>query len=101
MTTFRNFRLISTGQWLDVLLTMDGDMFSVAAISHRTDIAAGFGLLLADVEVVDGPADARTGVLIPAPIPAPAPLKPDQIAWTAATVADRVTMLGKYARFIP
>ena len=41
----RCFRKIDTGQWVDVLFTVDGDEFSVPEQSHRTDIANAVGVL--------------------------------------------------------
>ena len=88
---FRNFRVIATGQWLNVLLTTEGDSFSfsVSARTHREQIALGFGLPIGDIEVLDGPADQRRGILVPAPVPPPNP-DPDYAAWIAGTAAQKL-----------
>ena len=92
---FRNFRRISTGQWLDVILTVDGPAFSVLAETHRAQIAAGFGIALVDVEVRDSSADARTGTLISGPPPVAPPPDPDLAAWDAGTVAEKLAILRR------
>lgn len=98
---FRNFRRLSDGRWLDVLLTSAGTDFSVPALRHREQIATGFQIPLADVEVVDGPTDARTGPLVPAPVREPPPADPDIAAFAAATDTARIRILGRRAGIAP
>jgi len=74
---FRNLRKRATGEWLDVLFTVEGDTFSVNESSHRSDIAASLRLLADELEVVDSPTDRRSGVLLKLPLPPPGPPNPD------------------------
>ncbi len=92
---FRNFKQISTGRWMNVLMTNAGNAFSVPAESHRDEIAAGFGIASADVQVVDSLGDARVGTLIPAPASPPPPPDPDSAAFDAGTVADKIAILRR------
>ena len=92
---YRNFKQISTGKWLNVLMTAEGNEFSVAAQNHREQIALGWSLPLADVKVVDGVADARTGILVQGPLsPLPIP-DPDEAAFIAGTVAEKLEILAR------
>lgn len=68
---YRQLRNIATGQWLDVLLTVDGDQFSVPELSHRTDIASAFGWPPSALEVVDADTDVRVGPMLALPLPPP------------------------------
>ena len=90
---YRCFRQLSTSRWLNVLLTVDGDEFSVLAETHREQIAAGWGIAPADLEVLDSDADARTGVLIEGPVsPPPAP-SPDDALIAAIAAAQNFVEL--------
>ena len=68
---FRCFRMIDTGQWIDVLLTVDGDEFAIPERSHRTDIATAIGVLPGELETVEAGSDLRTGTLLALPSPPP------------------------------
>ena len=92
---FRIFKQISLNRWLNVLLTVDGPAFSVPAERHREQMADGFKLPLVDVVVVDGPADARSGILIPSPPAVPPPPDPDLAAWDAGTVDEKLAILRR------
>lgn len=93
---YRNFRLIATGVWLNVVMTVADGTFSVTPDVHRAEIALGFGLPAQQIEVVDGLVDARAGVLLePVPQP-PRPPTPEQVTWqTAATVAQKLAIVGR------
>ena len=104
---YRNLRQISTGQWLNVLLTVDGPEFSVKASVHRDQIAEGWGLAPTDVGVVDGDTDARTGTLLPGPVP-PAPVPdPDLVdiqtalpTWDTLTTAQKLAVVKSGLRLV-
>lgn len=89
---YRCLRRRDTGQWLNVLLTTGGGSFSTPELSHRTDIAKALGLVPDQLEVVDAPADSRTGVLLALPVPV---LPPDPAIAIAAAAADVVTEIDK------
>lgn len=89
---YRNFRNRATGQWLNVLMTVDGPEFSVKAEAHRDQIAAGWSLVPADIEVVESDTDARTGTLLQGPVIVP---PPDPAIAIAAAAADVVTEIDK------
>ena len=99
----RQIRVIATGQWLNVLFTVQAkngepDIFSTPEVSHRTDIARVLGLPPTALEVVDADADIRVGVLLPLPVPPPPAPDPDLAAFDAApTLADKVRVLGEKA----
>lgn len=94
---YRNFRQVSTRQWLDVLNTFEKeDPQNVKAETHRDQLAAGWGLAPADVIVVDGPTDARTGILIQGPVPVP-PL--DSASAIAAAVSAAADALVEHKAF--
>lgn len=69
----RCIRRKDTGQWIDVLFTVDGDEFSVPELPHRTDIAAALGLLPTELEAVDSTQDRRIPPLLALPVAAPSP----------------------------
>ena len=58
---YRRFRTTG-GQFLDALLTVDGDEFSVSAESHQADHEAGYGI--SPLEVVEAYADPWDGVSV-------------------------------------
>jgi hypothetical protein len=70
---YRCFRKIDTGQWLNVLFTVDEDQFSLPEASHRGNIATALGLRSEDLESVDGVADPRIGALMELSATAPSP----------------------------
>ena len=68
----RYFRVISTGEWLDAILTSEGD-FSVPENSHKESISDAIG---EPVEVVETEgSDPRVGIIRQLP-PAPVILSP-------------------------
>ena len=69
----RCLRKVDTGQWIDVLFTVDGAEFSVTEVSHRTDIADAIGVLPGELETVDAESDQRTGTLLKLPAPPASP----------------------------
>jgi len=71
---FRSFRKIDTGQWVDVLFTVDGPTFEVPEQSHRADIASAIGILPDELETVDTDSDPRTGTLLELLAPPAPPL---------------------------
>ena len=75
---YRSVRRTGTGQWVNVLFTVDGNAFSVKATDHRADIAEALGVPRTLLEVVDGDSDPRTGVLLEMPLPPEVPLAPAQ-----------------------
>ncbi len=81
---FRSVKRIDTGQWVNVLFTVDGDEFSVKPTSHRADIAKALGVLRTSLEVVDADADPRTGVLLEMPQPPDPGPTPEELAQDAA-----------------
>ena len=98
---YRRFRT-DGGQFLDALLTVDGDAFSVSADSHRTDHEAGYGI--SPLTVVDGDTDPWDGVsvLVPRSTPRPQSDEPNpdiEIARSieAATTLDELknALLGR------
>ena len=100
---YRQMRVIATGQWVDVLFTVQAkngqpDVFSTPEISHRTDIARALGVPPAALEVVDADTDIRVGVRLVLPVPPPPAPDPDLVAFDAApTIADKVRVLGEKA----
>lgn len=67
----RQLRKIDTGQWLDVLFTVDGPAFSIPPESHQADVAAALGVTLGSLETVDADSDVRLGPLLAIPPPPP------------------------------
>ena len=86
--TYRNFRQRSTNRWLNVLMTVAGDEFSVPAADHQNQIAVGWGIAPTDIEVMDTPADIRAGTLVQGPVVVP---PPDPAIAIAAAATDVVT----------
>ena len=64
---YRQFRERDSKEWLDVLFGVDGDEFSIPATSHLADVAKGYGAPEADLQLVEGSRDRRTGPLVSAP----------------------------------
>lgn len=64
---FRNFRKRATGQWVDVLFTVNADSFNIPEESHRAAIAEALGLAMTDLETVERNVDSRIGILIAQP----------------------------------
>ena len=89
---YRTFRQRSTGRWLNVLMTVDGDDFSVLAADHQNQIATGWGIAPVDLEVVDDAVDRRTGTLLPGPV---IPTPPDPVIAIAVAAADLVMEIDK------
>ena len=58
---YRNYRQISTGKWIDIVMTCEGE-FTVG--SQIETIAQATGILVTDVEVVESNEDKRTGELV-------------------------------------
>ena len=103
---YRNLRKRDTGQWVDVLLTVDGAAFSVPEASHRIDVAAALGLTPDELEAVDTNSDQRSGTLLAVPTPPEVPPDPDQVRiqellaiprsnWTAAQRAELLELLSR------
>jgi len=66
---YRNIRKIATGEWVNVLFTVEGDTFHVPGASHVADMASALSLNANELEAVDSNSDARTGTLIDLPTP--------------------------------
>ena len=92
---YRQIRKVDTGQWLNVLFTVDGPEFSVKPESHQAAIAGALGVSLAMLEVMDANMDLRTGVLLNIPLPSAHPLTSEQQSWAAATVVQKLSILAK------
>ena len=89
---YRRFRT-ADGRFLDALLTVDGDAFSVPAESHQRDHEAGYGVT--PLEVVDGDVDPWDGagelVHAPerlAPVPPEPPLTEAELVALRALIAN-------------
>ena len=93
---YRQLRKADTGQWLNVLFTVNGDQFAVAAETHQVAIAAALGLAPTELEVVDSDMDIRVGPLFNLPT-AMIPVDPGIAAFAAGTVAQKLDMLAKRA----
>ena len=98
---YRNIRKISTGEWVDVLLTTEAASFSVPASSHVADIAAGLALNANELEAVDSDADARTGTVIDQPTVTPTPTRQEELLaigkdnWTDAQQKELIELLAR------
>lgn len=106
MIVYRCFRVVTTGQWLEVLFTVADGQFSVPEISQRTDIAVALCLASDDLEVVETSTDQRSGSLLAVPIASPAPMNPDHAriqellaiprsSWTAAQRAELLELIAR------
>jgi len=98
---YRQLRKRDTGQWLNVLFTVDGPEFSVKPESHEADIARAMSLLPAELRVVDSDTDLRTGPLLSLPVVAPPPPTPEQQAWANATAVQKIDLLARKLGFLP
>ena len=103
---YRQFRKMATGEWLDVLFTVDGDTFSVPEESHRTAIAEALGLPPEALETVEANSDLREGILLELPPPPQIPLAPSQAriqellaiprsSWTTAQMRELVELAAQ------
>ena len=68
--TYRAFRRRPDGAWLSALLTTAKPRFSAKPEQHAEQVAGDYGLTVADVDVVDGPADPRVAPLVTPRLPA-------------------------------
>ena len=97
---YRNIRKIATGEWVDVLFTVDGASFSVSADSQVASIAAALSLNANELEAVDAGADARTGTLIDVPADTPTPTRQQELMaigkdnWTEAQQKELIEILA-------
>lgn len=99
---YRSIRKIDTGEWVNVLFTVDGDTFSVPAASHLQDIARTLKLHPDTLEVVDGESDPRVGTLVELPVPlARPPTRTDDLLaiasanWTDDELRELVGIIAK------
>ncbi len=98
---YRNIRKVATGEWVDVLFTTAGDVFSIPAASHVASIAAALSLNANDLEAVDGSADARTGTIIDQPIVTASPTRQEELLaigkdnWTDAQQKELIELLAQ------
>jgi hypothetical protein len=84
---YRCFRVIATGQWLDVLFSSDSGVFSIDESSHRTDIAIAMSIEPSTLESVEGDRDLRDGTLVVIPAQSEDPILV-RIAILDAKLAD-------------
>jgi len=98
---YRNIRDLVTGQWVNVLFTIESDSFRVPAISHRASVADALGVNRTSLEVVDSNADLREGDLIRLPMPAQKPtrkstlLEKAHLEWTDAELRELMQIVAK------
>lgn len=105
---YRTLRRISTGQWLNTLFTFEkDDPQNTSAATHAEQIAAGWGIAPADLEVLDSPMDMRSGILIQGPVPLASTPDPDLAdiraavpAWSTLTSAQKVEVVRSALRVI-
>ena len=99
---YRCLRVKETGQWVNVLFTVDREAFGVPEVSHRTAIAAALGLPSGTLESVDSNSDPRTGVLLEMPLP-PMPestrieelLAITRSNWTTAQMRELIELIAQ------
>ena len=65
---YRYFRKIETGQWINVLFTVNGEEFSIPAESHRGEIASALGVSPEELETAESDSDGRSGTLLDLPV---------------------------------
>ena len=103
---FRQFRKRDTQQWLNALLTVSSDSFSVPESSHREAIAGSLGLTPTELETVESERDERSGTLMTLPTPAPDPRQArlDRIGvinalprsnWTTAQMRELIDLIAQ------
>ena len=97
---YRNIRKIATGEWVNVLFTVDGASFSVSADSHVAGMAAALSLNANELEAVDSGSDARTGTLIDQAVVSDIPTRKEELVaigkdnWTAAQQKELIELLA-------
>ena len=93
---YRQFRKISTGEWLVGIITKDAERISTPALIHQQDLAAALSISPDDIEVVDAAEDVRTGSLLAVPGPArvATPKERYDAADEAGKMAIRDELLG-------
>lgn len=97
---YRMLRVIASGQWLDVLFTVQApsgqpDVFTVSPETHQAQMAAALGLPAAALEVVDADTDVRVGPRLPLPPPPPVLPDPDLAAYDAGTATEKLQILRR------
>ena len=103
---FRQLHRGDTGQWLDVLFTVEGDAFSIPEESQRESIATALGLAAEDLVTVEDTTDVRSGVLIKLPETGPdaTRVRLDRIAelnaiprsdWTTAEMRELINLMAQ------
>ena len=85
---YRNIRKKSSGEWVDVLLTVAEGGFSVPESSHRESVAEALGALPGELETVEGTKDKKSGALISLPVAGPSPEKLIREGFVALSNAD-------------
>jgi len=97
---YRCIRKKDTGQWVNVLFTVDDESFSIPAASHVASIAASLSLNANELEAVDGGSDARTGTLIEQPVVSVTPTRQEELVaigrdnWTDAQQKELIELLA-------
>ena len=91
---YRGVQQKSTGLWLDVLFTTEADKFSVTKASHKRDIARGWSIAQADLDVVDADSDPRSGALIPGPVVF-VPPTPRELYGLATTIPEQLGVIAE------
>lgn len=94
MTSYRSIQQKSTGRWLDVVFKSENG-FSVRPEQHRADVSKGWNIPEADLQVVDGQSDQRTGTRIEGPRPVDADLPWRQ---NVATILNNTTVIADDAQ---
>ena len=98
---YRNIRKKSTGEWVNVLFTADGDSFGVPADAHVASMASALSLDADELEAVDSGADARTGTLIDQPTVTITPTRQQELLavgkdnWTDAQQKELIELLAQ------
>jgi hypothetical protein len=95
---YRQVRVISTGQWVDVLFSFaKADPQNVKPLSHLASIANALGRPINELAVVDSDRDLRAGALLPIPLAAHDPplIDPDLAAFDAGTPAEKLDVLRR------
>ena len=98
---YRNIRKIATGEWVNVLFTIDAASFNVSADSHVGGVAAALSLNANELEAVDGGSDARTGSFIAQPVVSSTPSRKEELMaigrdnWTDAQQKELIELLAQ------